>query len=239
MLNYLDKIIDRKKREVELLKDTRTLKTSRFSVIAEIKRKSPSRGELNKIVDPVELAAKYAAGGASAFSVLTDGEGFGGSVEDLKMIAEAFPHIPILRKDFIIDPLQLKETVKIGATAVLLIVSALGERTQEMLERTKAIGLEALVEVHNKEELEIAIRAGAEIIGVNNRNLSTFEIDLKTSEELSPLIPAHVFKIAESGVKTAQDALRMKKAGFNSVLVGEALVKAEDPAILIQEMICL
>lgn len=237
MHNYLDKILARKKQEVELLKETRTLKTARFSVIAEIKRKSPSVGEIKTIEDPVLLAAKYASGGASAFSVLTDGEGFGGSLRDLRRVAEAFPHMPILRKDFIIDPLQLIETVKCGATAVLLIVSALGERTREMLQMAKAMGLEVLVEVHDKEELKIAIEAGADIIGVNNRNLTTFEIDLKTAEELSPLIPKHVFKIAESGVKTAHDALRMKKAGYNCVLVGEALVRAENPAVLIQEIV--
>ncbi len=204
-------------------------------MIAEIKRKSPAKGNLAPIADPVLLASRYVAAGASAFSVLTDGQDFGGSLEDLQQIAKAFPEMPILRKDFIVDVKQIKETVRAGASAILLIVAVLGEKLPEMIASAIAYGLDPLVEVHDRKELEMALAAGAEIIGVNNRNLATFQIDLAVAEELATHIPPTLIRIAESGVRTATDAQRMRRAGYDAILVGEALVTASDPKELLEE----
>lgn len=213
------------------------LNTSKGSltVIAEIKRRSPSKGYIGEIKDPGALSRVYYDGGAGAVSVLTDLEGFGGTMEDLKNVVEVqskykgnFPGpCPVLRKDFIIDELQIAEAAQGGASAVLLIVSALGrDRTKELLEDTHAFGLDALVEVHDEEELQIAIDVGADIIGVNNRNLRDFSVTLDTSYRLAPMIPDGVVKVAESGIVDCIDAWKLRDAGYNAVLVGETLVKA-------------
>jgi indole-3-glycerol phosphate synthase len=239
MSDVLKEILERKKREVEGLPLPRgfaeSLQQDRLAVIAEIKRKSPSKGILNASLDPVELARKYVAGGASALSVLTD-EGFGGTLHDLRAVIAACPGIPILRKDFIIDVRQINETARAGAHAVLLIVAALKERLPEFIKIVHSYGLEALVEVHDLNELHVAQAAGATLIGVNNRNLSTFEVSLPIAETLAPHFSSGVTKVAESGIQGASDAARMRKAGYHALLVGEALVKSEDPQGLIREL---
>lgn len=206
-----------------------------LTVIAEIKRRSPSKGQIGVIKDPGVLSRIYYEGGAAAVSVLTDLEGFGGTIEDLKRVVEVqnrfknnYPGpCPVLRKDFIIDEIQIAEALSAGASAVLLIVAGLGkERTKELLDATHAFGLDALVEVHDEDELQIAIEAGAEIIGVNNRNLRDFSVSLETSYRLLPMIPDSAVKIAESGIEDCLDAWKLRDAGFNAILVGELLVKA-------------
>ena len=237
---YLDNIIAKKQQEVARLKSSqlsfkKALKGNTLKIIGEIKRRSPSKGHFGEIADPVELAQKYAAGGAAAISILTD-EGFGGTIEDLAQVSSALPKTPILRKDFLIDPIQIKEAAAAGATAVLLIVTVLGNKTAEMVKAVHEHGLEALVEIFNEEELKIAIDAGAEVIAVNNRNLKTFEVNLAVCERIAPLIPDSVVKVAASGMFTVEDVRRMKKAGYDAVLIGEALVKAPDPKRFIEEI---
>jgi len=246
----LEKILKNKEQEIHLLLSQQTKKSPithkklsliealqerSFNVIAEIKRKSPSGGTLATIRDPVTLAIQYEAGGASGISVLTDQQFFNGSIEDLKKVSQAVD-IPILRKDFIIHPMQIEETAQAGASAVILIVAALGDQTADMLKKVQEAGLEALVEIHNEEELEIALKAQAQLIGVNSRNLKTMEVNLSTAEKLIKLIPDHVIKIAESGIYTMDDAKRMKNAGYQGVLVGEMLVKSANPAKIIHQM---
>ncbi|GJQ10616.1 hypothetical protein GpartN1_g2407.t1 [Galdieria partita] len=207
-----------------------------LSVIAEIKRKSPSKGHIGNIRDPAGLSRIYKEGGASAISVLTDWEGFGGTLDDLRKVykaqqqyRETYPGpAPILRKDFIMDKVQIAEAAEAGASAVLLIVSALGERTKELLEATYALGLEALVEVHNEEEVDIALRSGAKIIGINNRNLKNFEVSLERAIKLRQLLPPEIVSVAESGISDPADAWLLRDEGFNAILVGEALVTAAE-----------
>lgn len=240
MSDFLKEILLRKEREIkELPEPVRfrdALKKETLAVIAEIKRKSPSKGMLRAVIDPAELARLYVAGGASAISVLTEREGFGGSLQDLKEVIAACPGTPVLRKDFIIDSKQLYETARSGAHAVLLIAAVLGERLHEFVRIAKGYGLDTLVEVHDLQELQLAQRSGAEIIGVNNRNLSTFEVSLATAESLAPHFPLSVVKVAESGIENALHAAQMRRAGYDAILVGESLVRAQDPAALIQEM---
>lgn len=239
MHSYLEDILKEKQREVAILKQRKSMKdalrSDKLSVIAEIKRQSPSLGKMRDIQDPLELAKQYIEGGASAISVLTDSYGFKGSIEDLKSVVSAFD-IPVLRKDFIVDSVQLGETISAGASAVLLIVAVLENRIGHFISLTKELGLDALVEVHDEKELELAIKGGAEIIGVNNRNLSSFVVDTSIALRLAPLIPSNVIRVAESGIKTKEDALMVRRAGFDAVLVGEALVKSDNPQNLIQEL---
>ncbi len=241
MNSYLTNLLECKRKEVDKLPEYRgleeALRSGSFHLIAEIKRRSPALGRLSQIEDPVCLAERYLKGGATALSILTDQEGFGGSIEDLRSVAKAFPAVPILRKDFIIDSKQIIESARAGATAILLIVAVLKRHTKELLETAASYGLEALVEVHNLEELHIAIQAGASMIGVNNRNLDTFAIDLAVAEHLAKQIPKQICAIAESGVLTVQDAARMQRAGYQGVLVGQALVKADDPAEMIRKFL--
>lgn len=206
-----------------------------LTVIAEIKRKSPSKGLLAEIKDPTMLSRTYHEGGAAAISVLTDEEGFGGTMDDLeKVVDEQAKHhgdypgpCPVLRKDFIIDEIQIAEAACGGASAVLLIMAALGaDRCKELLNATHDLGLDALVEVHDKEELDKAIAIGAEIVGVNNRDLRTFDVNLDTSLDLADDFPDGVIRVAESGIATATDAWKLRDAGYQAVLVGEVLVKA-------------
>ncbi|MFT4551565.1 MAG: indole-3-glycerol phosphate synthase [Chlamydiales bacterium] len=216
----------------------KSLEAAGLSVIAEIKRRSPSAGVIGEILKPSLLAEKYQKGEASAISVLTDAKAFGGSLEDLEEVATTVGErgIPILRKDFIIHPLQLSESAASSATAVLLIVAVLGRETRGMLEQARNLGLEALVEVHDGPELEIALDAGATVIGVNSRNLKTFEVSLANAEQVLKEIPKGIIKVAESGIKSLDDAKRMKDAGCDAVLIGESLVLSDDPTAFIQSI---
>jgi indole-3-glycerol phosphate synthase len=205
-------------------------------IIAEVKRASPSAGAIRSGLDAVAQARAYAAAGAAAISVLTDGPGFGGSLADLAAVREAVD-VPLLRKDFVVDRYQLLEARAHGADAALLIVAALdAPALRALLDACGELGLAALVEVHDEPELAAALRAGARLVGVNNRNLKTFAVDLAVSERLLPLIPDAVRGVAESGVRSAEDARRLRRAGAANLLVGEALVRAADPGVLLREM---
>ena len=204
-----------------------------LAVIAEVKRRSPSRGALAEALDPADQARRYEGGGAAAISVLTEPHHFDGSNADLEAVGAAVD-LPLLRKDFTVSEKQVWEAKAIGASALLLIVSALDQdRLVTFLDLAADIGIDALVEVHDGEEARRARDAGARIVGVNNRDLTTFEVDLARSEELRPLLDDAAVRVAESGIWTAADAARMSNAGYDAVLVGEALVRADDPATLI------
>jgi len=206
-------------------------------VIAEVKRASPSAGAIATGLDAAEQARRYAAAGAACISVLTDGPGFGGSLADLEAVRAAVD-VPLLRKDFTVDRYQLLEARAHGADAALLIAAALDDGELRALHvACGELGLAALVEVHDARELERALGAGARIVGVNNRDLSTFAVDLAVSERLLPRLPPGVRGVAESGVRSAADALRLRRAGAANLLVGEALVRAPDPGALIREMV--
>ncbi len=212
------------------------LRADGLSVVAEVKRRSPSRGDLFLHLDPVAQAGAYATGGAAAISVLTEPDYFAGSMADLQAVVEAVP-VPVLRKDFVVDPLQVWEAAAGGASAVLLIAAVLadGELSALIVEAGKA-GLDALVEVHTEEEANRAISAGARMIGVNNRDLADFSVDLATAERIAPLVVGAAVTVAESGIFTGLDSARMAAAGYDAVLVGEALVVAADPAALVAEL---
>ncbi len=207
-----------------------------MSVIAEIKRRSPSRGALAAALDPVRQAERYAAGGAAAVSVLTDPDFFDGSLDDLTEV-RLTTSVPVLRKDFIVHPVQVWESRAAGADALLLIVAALDDATlTALLSETAEAGMEALVEVHTVDEVRRAEAAGARIVGVNNRDLTTFRVDLAVAEALGPELGGFSAKVAESGIGGAADARRMAAAGYDAVLVGESLVTADDPSRLLAEM---
>ena len=200
-----------------------------LSVIAEVKRRSPSKGDLADIPDPAALAAEYAAGGADAISVLTEQRRFGGSLADLRAVRAAVP-TPLLRKDFVVTDYQLLEARAAGADLVLLIVAALDDALLHDLHvRARELGLAILTEVHDEEEIERALAVGAEIVGVNARNLKTLDVDPDTFGRLGKLLPDGVVKVAESGIAGAADAARYADEGADAVLVGEALVKDGDP----------
>ncbi len=197
-----------------------------LAVIAEVKRRSPSRGDLDPSLDPAELAVAYAAGGATCLSVLTDGPSFGGSPEDL-VAAKAACGLPTLRKDFTVCRADVCDARLMGADAVLLIVAALSDaELVELLGLAAVLGLDALVEVHDERELARALEAGARLVGVNQRDLRTFSVDHQRAEELASRIPAYAVAVAESGVRDAADAARLADAGFQAVLVGETLLRA-------------
>jgi indole-3-glycerol phosphate synthase len=205
-------------------------------IVAEVKRASPSLGAIRTGLDAPAQARAYAAAGAAAISVLTDGPGFGGSLADLAAVRAAVD-VPLLRKDFVLDGYQLLEARAHGADAALLIVAALDDAAlRDLLAGCSELGLAALVEVHDEAEVDAALRAGARVVGVNNRNLATFAVDLAVSERLLPRLPDAVRGVAESGVRTAGDARRLRRAGAANLLVGEALVRAPDPGALLREM---
>jgi len=207
-----------------------------LSVIAEIKRASPSRGLIDGQLDPVTLAVEYRRGGAAAISVLTEPHHFRGSLEDLRRVRGAVD-VPVLRKDFLVDPVQIWEARASGADAVLLIVAALDDATlAELLAMTHATGMESLVEVHTAVEVKRARAAGARVIGVNNRDLETFAIDVGVAERLAPLLTEVPVAVAESGIWTQADAQRMRGAGYDAVLVGESLVRAQDRGALLADL---
>ena len=211
------------------------LKGPGLAVIAEIKRATPRAGDLNLDVEAAALAAAYAAGGAAAISVLTEPRFFKGSVEDLQAASTA--GLPVLRKDFILDPWQLLETRAMGADAVLLIVRTLGDELNELVAGTRALGLDALVEVFDEDEVERALRAGATCIGVNHRDLRTFEVDPDRTAKLAPLVPDEVVLVGLSGVNDRSQMLDLHRAGAGAVLVGESLVTAPDPAAKLRELL--
>lgn len=247
MVDFLTKILDAKKEEVKELKRNPShiqeparkvsslvevlTSSSKMQVIAEIKRASPSKGEIKLEVNPAQQATEYEEAGAAAISVLTDTAYFKGSTEDLALVSRSVK-LPLLCKDFIIDQIQIDIAKKAGAQVILLIVAAL---TQEKLENlyhyAKLQNLEVLVEVHNEQELNQAMLLHPELIGVNNRNLKTFEIDLEVTDRLGAILKkADQLFISESGIKTPADVLRVKKAGAKGILVGETLMKSTDVA---------
>ncbi|MFP3913569.1 MAG: indole-3-glycerol phosphate synthase TrpC [Actinomycetota bacterium] len=207
-----------------------------MAVVAEVKRRSPSRGDLAPDLDPSAQAARYAQGGAAAISVLTEPEFFSGSPADLTAVSLA-TGLPVLRKDFILSPEQVWEGRAIGASAVLLIAAILEDPPlRHLLAVSREAGLDALVEVHTPREAERAVEAGAEIVGVNNRDLGDFTVDLATSEKLAPLLEPVPVTVSESGVFGVEEVRRLAEAGYDAVLVGEALVTADDPAALVRRL---
>lgn len=213
------------------------LRAPGVGVIAEVKRSSPSKGALADIPDPAELAAEYAAGGARVISVLTEGRWFGGSLDDLAAVRAAV-NVPVLRKDFVVSSYQVHEARAYGADMVLLIVAALEKNVLVgLLERIESLGMAALVEVHDEDEADIALEAGARLIGVNARNLKTLEVDRSTFERIAPGLPNNVVKIAESGVRGPHDLIRYASAGADAVLVGEGLVTQKSPKDAVKELV--
>jgi indole-3-glycerol phosphate synthase len=207
------------------------------SVIAEVKRSSPSKGALAAIADPAALAGDYEAGGARVISVLTEPRRFGGSLEDLAAV-RATVTCPVLRKDFVVSSYQLWEARAYGADLVLLIVAALDQNALvSLVERAESIGLVPLVEVHADEELDRALDAGASLLGVNARNLATLEVDRTVFARLAPRIPEGIIKIAESGVRGPHDLLAYAAAGADAVLVGESLVTGRDPRSAVADLV--
>lgn len=207
-----------------------------LAVIAEIKRRSPSKGDLYADLDPVALAKTYETGGASCLSVLTDTPHFGGSVTDLQLARSACS-LPVIRKDFTVSERDVLDSRIMGADCVLLIAAALDQG--ELLafhQLATVVGLDVLVEIHDEAELEVALAADASLIGVNQRDLVTFQVDNERAVRMAALIPANVVRIAESGVRDGNDARSLREAGYDAVLVGESLVTAADPAAAIAEL---
>ncbi|NQU03031.1 MAG: indole-3-glycerol phosphate synthase TrpC [Syntrophaceae bacterium] len=253
----LDRIIKVKRREVDYLRESTSLealkKAVRYlpaprdfrkaisgrdcSIIAEVKRNSPSKGRIREDFDHIEIASLYEENGAAAISVLTDEEFFEGRNSYLSEIKETVS-IPLLRKDFIIDPYQIYETRIIGGDAVLLIAGLLEKKTlRQFIDLAESLGLSPLVEVHSREELDKALAADAGIIGINNRNLKTFSTDLRTSMELAPSVPEGRIVISESGIHTREDLEALMQKGIHSFLVGEALMKAPDIGKKLMELL--
>ena len=209
----------------------------RVNIIAECKRRSPSRGVLRADYDAVAIATGYARGGAAAISVLTEPTFFDGSLADLSGVREAV-ETPLLRKDFIVTEYQLFEARAAGADAVLLIVAALSSQAlQTLAGRAASLGLDVLVEVHDAQELMIAIDAGATIVGVNNRNLRTLAVDVRASEDLMAGIPAGVVAVSESGLKTTADLRHLRAAGYSAFLIGERFMLADDPEAAVRQLL--
>ena len=209
----------------------------RVHLIAEVKKKSPSKGIIREDFDPVGIARTYAENGASAISVLTDREFFAGEPAYLSTIREAV-EVPLLRKDFTIDPYHIYQARVAGADAILLIVSILTlKQLREFIEIARSLGLASLVEVHTEEELELALTAGAEIIGVNNRDLKTFHTDIEATFRLRASIPADKIVVSESGINTHKDVMKLKESGVNAILVGESLMRSPDIGGKVRELL--
>jgi indole-3-glycerol phosphate synthase len=217
----------------------KALRGPKISVIAEAKKASPSRGVLRADFDPVWLAGRYVEGGAAAISVLTDEKHFQGSLGNMRAVREALPEgPPILRKDFTIDPYQLYEARANGADAILLIAAILEDALLgDLMAEAAALGLDALIEVHEERELARTPVMNAPLIGITNRDLRTFDVDLATTERLRPLAPSEATIVAESGVFTREDMIRLERAGVDAVLIGEGVVTAPDPAAKIRELL--
>lgn len=254
-MSILDRIVETKKEEIARLAEWRGAVEARLAdapeprdfagalrrddevaVIAEVKRRSPGAGEIRAGLNPGGLAVLYQEGGAAALSVLTDEDYFGGSLDDLRTVRSRVG-LPVLRKDFVVDPLQITEARGAGADAVLLIVRILDDpELRELLDRARDLGMAALVEVHDEEELERALEVGARVVGVNNRDLSTFEARLEVTLELAGLIPPDVVLVSESGIRTPDDVARVGAAGADAVLVGESLLRQADPGSGVAEL---
>lgn len=252
--DILTRIVETKRAEIEALRPSAdelraragdtppardfrgALVKDRVAVISEVKRRSPGAGEIRPGLDPAEMARTYEASGAAALSVLTDRDYFGGSLDDLRAAREAVA-IPALRKDFTLDPLQVVEARAAGADAVLLIVRILEDAPlRELRELAESLGMAALVEVHTAAELERAVSSGATIIGVNNRDLSTFRTDLAVTEALLPRLPDQGVLVSESGIRTGEDVARLGRAGVHAVLVGESILRQADPGARVAEL---
>ncbi|MFA5367814.1 MAG: indole-3-glycerol phosphate synthase TrpC [Dehalococcoidia bacterium] len=213
-----------------------------IKLIAEVKKASPSKGIINADIDPVELATTYAKNGAAAISILTEEKYFKGSIDYLKAIREAFDaeniHAPLLRKDFIFDPYQIYESRACGADALLLIVAILDDDSLvQLINLSYTLGMKCLVEVHDEAELRRAVASGCRVIGINNRDLTTFDVDLHTTGRLRPLVPDDCIVISESGIKRRTDVEKLRGWKVNAMLVGEALSAAGDPAEKIKELL--
>jgi len=213
------------------------LRSPGVQVVAEIKRRSPSAGRLREALDPAVLAPALEAAGAAALSVLTDGPRFGGSPEDL-VAARAATRLPVLRKDFLLDPCEMRESRQLGADAVLLIVQILGPgQLGELVAAAAEAGLVAVVEAHGVVDLHRAIDCGAPVIGINSRDLDTLEVDLPSALRLAALVPTARVAIAESGIRTRGDALAVARSGFDAMLVGEALMREASPAAALARLL--
>lgn len=251
----LDQIVEAKKREVKrnqarrplaaMMADLRNAPARNFrnaitnggcAIIAEVKRKSPSRGIIREKFEPLEIARTYEENGAAAVSVITDRLFFGGEKEFLTRIKEG-TGLPVLRKDFIIDPYQVYETKCLGGDAILLITRLLGDKLKDYIHLAESLRLFPLVEVHSREDLDIAIAAGADLIGINNRNLATFSTGLEPSLSLTALIPKGKVVIAESGIQSRSEIDILMAAGIHAFLVGETLMRAKDMAAKLKELI--
>ena len=216
-----------------------SLRAGKPAIISEIKKASPSKGILAESFDPPRTARQYEAGGASALSVLTDRDFFQGELADLEA-ARAAVNLPVIRKDFTIDEYHVVEAAAHGADAILLIAAILDQsQMRGFRELAAQYGMASLVEVHDDGELDTALESGAEIIGVNNRDLRTFDVRLETSHRLAARIPKHVVKVTESGIRDAHDVRELMNAGYDAFLIGEHLMKAADPAQALRSMRCL
>ena len=227
----LSELINKPSKRDPLANFSGALIGERVRIIAEIKRASPSKGILKHDLDPNLMAKDYAKGGAAAISVLTEINYFQGSREDLTLVKEAVKdyRLPVLRKDFIFDSYQVHESAMIGADAILLIVGILSQQElTDLIALGNELFLQCLVEIHNETELNTALAAGAEIIGINNRNLRTFETNLSTTEQLAPLIPHGKIIISESGIKDPETLIQLKHLRVNAVLIGETFIKSDD-----------
>lgn len=213
------------------------LSKNEMNVIAEVKRSSPSKGELAAIADPAALAEQYQEAGAGAVSVLTEARRFGGSLQDLDAVRSRVA-IPVLRKDFMVDEYQFLEARAHGADVVLLIVAALSRsQLKDFYDLSTELGMSSLIEVHTAQELESAMEISPRMIGVNSRNLKTLEVDTRAFQELIPTIPEEIIRVAESGISTRGDVDKAQAAGASVILVGEALVKSGDPISAMQELL--
>jgi indole-3-glycerol phosphate synthase len=214
------------------------LRGDNVRLIAEVKKASPSRGIIRSDFNPVDIAKIYADNGAAAISVLTEGRHFHGSLDHLGNIRAVLPDKPLLRKDFIIDPYQVYESRVHGADGLLLIVAILKlEILNNLLNLSHELHMSCMVEVHNEDEVEIALKSEATIIGINNRDLNTFEVDIATTERLRPLIPKDRVVVSESGIKNRTDIEKLRRAGIDAVLIGESLMSAPDIAERIKELL--
>jgi indole-3-glycerol phosphate synthase len=259
-MNFLSTIIKQKRQRVETAKSTVSSEVikliaqqargvapphalvtalddeSRINIIAEFKRKSPSKGEIRSGADPASVARAYEDGGAAAVSVLTEEDYFDGSLDDLRAVRQSIS-LPVLRKDFIFEEYQVYESAAAGADALLLIVAALDDATLARLRgiTEDELGMDALIEVHTRDEMSRALASGAKVIGVNNRNLATFEVSLGTSAELAPIAAGHHVLVSESGIESVADVHRLLDLGYRGFLIGERLMRADEPADVLRE----
>jgi indole-3-glycerol phosphate synthase len=241
-MNVLLEIIAKKRERVREAKTSArphafrsALQKDGINIIAEFKRRSPSKGMIREGANPIEVARAYHAGGAVAMSVLTEEDYFAGSLDDLRQVKSTVD-LPVLRKDFVVDDYQIYESAAAGADAILLIVAALDDEALSRMRRLAEdeLQIDALVEVHTSDEMKRATACGAKLIGVNNRDLRTFEVSLETSLRLAREAPADAVLISESGLKSSEDLQRLHEAGYRGFLIGETLMRADDPAVALR-----